>query len=127
MRLFNSLVKSNSYTMKKVLHADMQLSTRSSDCLSTRITSAMDGLAQLYIYKQKLQKREPIDLSRFVLDLRKRHLEYWTPYSETHPREYNSKRYTYHLSSMVCSSYQKGSGHSFALHPSQIHVFQPAS
>ena len=28
---------------------------------------------------------------------------------------------------MVCSSYKKGSGHSFALHPSQIHVSQPAS
>jgi hypothetical protein len=23
-------------------------------------------------------------------------LEYWTPYSETHPREHNSKRFTYH-------------------------------
>ena len=27
---------------------------------------------------------------------------------------------------MVCSSYKKGSGHSFALHPSQKHVSQPA-
>ena len=27
MRLYNSLTKSNSYTMKKVLHADMQLIT----------------------------------------------------------------------------------------------------
>ena len=31
MRLYNSLTKSNSYTMKKVLHADMHLSTRSND------------------------------------------------------------------------------------------------
>ena len=35
-----------------------------------------------------------IDLSRFVVDLRERHLEYWTPYSEIHPREHNSKRST---------------------------------
>ena len=32
MRLYNSLTKSNSYTMKKVLHADMQLITWSNDC-----------------------------------------------------------------------------------------------
>jgi hypothetical protein len=69
-----SLIKSNSYTMKKVLHADMQLSTRSNDCWSAHILSAMDGLTQSYIFKQKLQDCEPIDLSSFVVDFRKRHL-----------------------------------------------------
>ena len=82
--------------MKKVLQADMQLSTRSNDCWSAHILSAMDGLTQSYIFKQKLQNCESIDLSRIVVDLRERHLEYWTPYSETHPREHNSKRSTYH-------------------------------
>jgi hypothetical protein len=47
----------------------------------------MDGLTQQYIFKQKLQNCEPVDLSRFVVDLRKRHMEYWTPHSETYPRE----------------------------------------
>jgi len=61
--------------MKKVLIADMQLSTRSNDCWSARILSAMDGLTQSYIFKQKLQNCEPIDLSHFVADLRERHLE----------------------------------------------------
>ena len=97
MRLYNFLTKSHSYTMKKVLHADMQLSTpRSKDYWSAHILSAMEGLTQSYIFKQRLQHCEPIDLSRFVVDLRERHLEYWTPYSETHPREHNSKRSTYH-------------------------------
>jgi hypothetical protein len=53
-------------------------------------------VTQSYFFKQKLQHCETIDLSRFVVDLRERHLEYWTPYSETHPREHNSKRNTYH-------------------------------
>ena len=74
MQLYNSLTKSNSYTMKKVLHADMHLSARSNDCWSARIHSAMDGLTQSYIFKQKLQICEPIDLSCFVIDLRERHL-----------------------------------------------------
>ena len=56
----------------------------------------MDGLTQSYIFKQKLQNCVPIDLSCFVVDLREKHLEYWTPYSETHPREHDSKRSTYH-------------------------------
>jgi len=92
MRLYNFLTKSNGYTMKKVLHADMQLGTQSNDCWSAHFLSAMDGLTHLYIFKQKLQNCEPIDLIRFVVDLRERHLEYWTPHSETHPKEHNSKR-----------------------------------
>ena len=96
------------------------------DCWSAHIISAMDGLTQSYIFKQKLQNCEPINLSRFAVELRERHLKYWTPYSETHPKEHNSKRSTYH---QWCAlpAYQKGSGHSFASHPSQIHASQPAS
>ena len=60
--------------MKKVLHADMQLSARSKDCWSAHILFAMYGLAHSYIFKQKLQNCEPIDLSRYVVDLRERHL-----------------------------------------------------
>ena len=78
--------------MEKVLHANMQVSTRSNDCWSARILSAMDGPTQSYISEQKLQHCEPIDLSLFVIDLRKRHLQYWTPYLDTRPRERNSKR-----------------------------------
>ena len=85
MRLYSFFT--NCYTMEKVLHADMQLSTRSNDCWSAHFLSAMDGLTQSYIFKQKLQNCELIDLSRFVVDLRERHLEYWTPYFETYPRE----------------------------------------
>jgi hypothetical protein len=46
------------------------------------------------IYKK--QNCEPIDLSRFVVDLRERYLEYWTPYSDMRSREHNSKHSTYH-------------------------------
>jgi len=56
----------------------------------------MDGLAQSYLFKEMLLKCEPIDLGRFVVDLRERHLDYWTPYSDIHPRERNSKRSTDH-------------------------------
>jgi hypothetical protein len=82
--------------MKKVLHAYIQLSAQSSECWSAHDPSAKDGLTQSVIYKQKLQNCESTDLSRFVVDLRERYLEYWTPYSDMHLREHNSKRSTYH-------------------------------
>jgi len=44
------------------------------------------------MFKERLLKCEPIDLGRFVMDLRERRMDY-LPY--THPREI-SKRSTYH-------------------------------
>jgi hypothetical protein len=104
----------------------MQLSTRFNDCWSAHILSTMDNQAQSNIFQQKLQNCEFIDLSRFVVDLRERHLEYWTPYSDTHAREHKSKHSSYHQWRAL-ATYKKGSGHSFAIHPSQIHVSRPAS
>jgi len=53
-------------------------------------------LAHSHIFQQKLLNCEPIDLSRFVVDLRTRHLHYWAPFFDTHLRERNSKRFTYY-------------------------------
>ena len=113
--------------MKKVLHADMQLSTRSNDCWSAHYLSAMDGLTQLHIFKQKkLQNCEPFDLSHFIAR---------RPQGETlgvldtlfwNSSERRTQQQTLlYLSPMMCSSYKRGSSHSFALHPK--HVSQPAS
>ena len=74
----------------------MQLSKQSNDCWSVHILCVMDGLTQSYIFKQKLQNCEPIDLSAILSQTSGRHLEYWTPHSQTHPREHYSKRSTYH-------------------------------
>jgi len=56
----------------------------------------MNGLAQSYMFKERLLKCEPIGIGRFVVDLRERHSEYWAPYSDTHPWERNCKHSTYH-------------------------------
>jgi hypothetical protein len=84
--------------MGKVLQADMQLSSRSPGMLVLPNLSAMERLTQSYMLKQKLLNCEPIDLSRFVVDLRDRCLEFWTPFSDGHPRGRNSKTLTYHCS-----------------------------
>ncbi len=48
VRLYNALTQSNSSTARKILHADMQLSSQCDDCWSSHILSAMDGLTQSY-------------------------------------------------------------------------------
>jgi len=45
VRLYNALIRSNSSTLRKILHADMQLSSRCNDCWSSHILSAMNGLS----------------------------------------------------------------------------------
>ena len=42
--------------------------------------------------KNKLLNCEPIDLSRFVVDLRDRHLEFWAPFSDTTLESATAKR-----------------------------------
>jgi len=69
MQLFNVfLTQSNSSTARKILQADVQLSSRCDDCWSSHILSAMNGLTQSYLFKERLLKCEPIDLGRFVVD-----------------------------------------------------------
>ncbi len=44
----STLTQSNSSTARKILQADMQLSSRYNDCWSSYILSAMNGLTQSY-------------------------------------------------------------------------------
>ncbi len=90
VRLYNALTQSNSSTARKILQSDMQLSSQCDGCWSSHILSAMNGLTKSYLFKEWLLKFEPIDLGHFAVDLRERHLDYWTPYSDIHPRERNS-------------------------------------
>ncbi len=76
VQLYNTLTQSNSSTARKTLQADMQLSSRCDDCLSSHILSTMNGLTQSYLFKERLLKCEPIDLGRLVVDLRERHLDH---------------------------------------------------
>ncbi len=54
VQLYDALTQSNSSTTRKILHADMHLSSRCDDCWSSHILSAMDGLTQSYLFKERL-------------------------------------------------------------------------
>jgi hypothetical protein len=55
-----------------------------------------DGLTQSCVFKQMLLNCELIDLSRFVMGFRERHLEFWTLFPDGHTRGRNQKALTYH-------------------------------
>ncbi len=62
VQLHNAFTRSNSSTARKILQADMQLRSWCHDCWSSHILSAMNGLTQSYLFKERLLKCEPIDL-----------------------------------------------------------------
>jgi len=95
MRLYISLTQSNSSIASKISKVDMQLSLQCDNCWSSHILPAMDGLIQSYMFNEMLLKCEPIDCSRFAVDLSVRHLKYWASFPDAHPREGNNKSSSY--------------------------------
>jgi len=69
MRLYNNLTQSNSSTARKILQANMQLSSQCDNCWSSHILSAMNGLTQSFMFKERLLNCEPIDLGRLLWTL----------------------------------------------------------
>jgi len=96
IRLYNSFTQCNSITVRKVLQADICLSSSSCDCWSSHIINAMDGLHHASQFKLSIMNCEPIYLRQFVVDLRSRQVHYWAQFSGPTPRQRNSKHRTYH-------------------------------
>jgi len=93
-----------------VCHTSFGIQPHNQSCFKVRATSS-------YNREHSLLFGLPSRTSQFKVqpvDLRKRHLEHWEPYSDTHPHKHNSKRTTYH-------PYKEGPGRIFTIHPSQIH------
>eukprot|EP00983_Pelagomonas_calceolata_P044658 1139400-Pelagomonas_calceolata.AAC.1 len=60
---YNSLTKCNSLLLKKVLHADISLSSRTDSCWTSHILSALDGLAHLDLMRCQIMACDPVNLS----------------------------------------------------------------
>eukprot|EP00983_Pelagomonas_calceolata_P018018 565343-Pelagomonas_calceolata.AAC.1 len=85
MHFYNSLTKCNSLVLKKVLHADISLSSRTDSCWASHLLSALDGLAHSDPMKHKIMACGPVNLSQFVVDLRPGHLGYWNQFTAPDP------------------------------------------
>eukprot|EP00983_Pelagomonas_calceolata_P026398 828972-Pelagomonas_calceolata.AAC.1 len=76
MRFNNSLTKCNSLLLRKVLLADISLSSKTGSRWTSHLLSVLDGLAHSDLMKHQIMARDPVNLSQFVVDLRYRHLGY---------------------------------------------------
>ena len=96
IRMYNSFIHCNSDTIQRIVQADTILSSSSSECWSSQVLQAMDGLGNSQQFQRALLHCEPIHLTQFVVDLRTRHASYWDQYVNPSPRDQNSKYLTYH-------------------------------
>jgi hypothetical protein len=53
IRLFNSMLDSNSETLRRVLNADLHLASFDSSCWSAQVSNAFNGLQSSVMFKQK--------------------------------------------------------------------------
>jgi hypothetical protein len=85
---------------------------------------AMTGLIQEYMFKENLRNCELIDLSRFVVDLRERHLEFWTPYSDPYSDKSTAAKFSLITDGEHCPQKRLWLLVLF-LQPSQVHIPRP--
>ncbi len=70
IRIYNSLLSSNSATLKQALHADLKLVPRARTFWASDILRAFEGLRGCDTYTQALLQGLPICKSDFTADLR---------------------------------------------------------
>ena len=99
-RLYNNLVYANSPLLRQTLQADITLSQFNPACWVSHFLSGTNGLTHTLLYHEQIQNGSPLNLSQLVLDLRKRHLDFWQQplLSQHQPRDsgINSRTCTYH-------------------------------
>ena len=105
IRLYNSMLDSNSETLRRVLKADLHLASFDSSCWSAQVSNAFNGLQNSAMFKQKMMRATQVPMQEFICDLRFRHLKVWREADFSCPRAVNKKAVTYHK---WCGSSESG-------------------
>ena len=95
IRFYNSMLCSNSDTVRKVLKGDCALRTRDNGCWTAQLIKAFEGLRNGEVFKLAVLEGRPVPLNEFVADLRFRHQEVWRAIEGNDPREQPNKLTTY--------------------------------
>jgi len=78
IRFFNSMLDSNSETLRRVLKADLHLASFDSSCWSAQVSNAfINGLQSSAMFKQEMLRATQVPMQEFICDLRFRHLKVW--------------------------------------------------
>jgi len=101
IRFFNSMLDSNSETLRRVLKADLHLASFDSSCWSAQVSNAFNGLQGSAMFKQKMLRATQVcPMQEFICDLRFRHLKVWREADFSCPRAVN-KQESSHVSQVV--------------------------
>jgi hypothetical protein len=96
VRFFNSSLESNSYAMRRVLHADLKLSSRSQHCWSAHLLEAFKDLRRADLHRESLLGALPFHIQNILSDVRARHQAIWRQVESLDPRVHGKKVVTYH-------------------------------
>jgi len=91
IRLFNSMLDSNSETLRRVLKAELHLASFDSSCWSAQVSNVFNGLQSSAMFKQKMLRATQVPMQEFICDLRFRHLKVWRETDFSCPRAVNKK------------------------------------
>ena len=86
IRFFNSMLNSNSETLRRVLKADLHLASYDSSCWSAQVSNVFNGLQGGAMFKQKMLRATQVPMQVFICDLRFRHLKVWREAGFSCPR-----------------------------------------
>ena len=97
VKLFNSMLNTNSDTLRRVVQADLNFQPRSSACWTAQLLSAFQGLRGRELYIQRaVQTGRAIHMQEFTADLKHRMRGVWRDTELVNPNTHNNKLAPYH-------------------------------
>jgi len=95
-KLFNSMLNTNSDTLRRVVQADLNLQLRSSACWTAQLLIALQGLRGWEFYVRAVQTGRAIPMQEFTADLKHRMRGVWRDAELVDPNTHNNKLATFY-------------------------------
>jgi hypothetical protein len=95
VKMYNSMLRSNSETLRSVLKADLNIHSREPSCWTAQVLDAFQGLRRCDSFVEAVRQGTPISIQEFTADLRHRLRAVWRDVEGVNPRETYSKLATY--------------------------------
>eukprot|EP00983_Pelagomonas_calceolata_P006689 219502-Pelagomonas_calceolata.AAC.1 len=91
VKMYNSMLRSKSEALRRVLKADLNIHSREPFCWTAQVSDAFQGLRRCDYFVQAVWQGAPIPIQEFIDDLRHRLQAVWRDVERVSPRETYSK------------------------------------
>eukprot|EP00983_Pelagomonas_calceolata_P007980 260452-Pelagomonas_calceolata.AAC.1 len=75
--MYNSMLRSNSETLRRVMKADLNIHSREPACWTAQVLDTFQGLRRCDSFAQAVRQGTPIPIQKFTDDLRHRLRAVW--------------------------------------------------